>query len=392
MRLTLKHRVLNAKERKGWHSFFVEIYDNGTRVYEPLNMVADPKDKARYRAAKQFCVEVIAKRQIELSSIASGLKPASARYRKGDFIQYCREIAKKVRNEKTRENWECAINTLARIEPEGLEFGEIDKHWLEDYQLHLLEHYSQNTARHYSTKIRQAIGKAIRDGYITENPNDQVKQIAEKEGEIKYLYFEEVMLLDKTPYRHSRRRVAFLFNCFVPVRPGDLAVLSEANIRPSADGGFEVYFRQGKKQRIESIPIAQQGMVYLKQARELAEARLGRELKPHEPIFDIGHKKWYGSMLKRWAKRAFELHGDELSSEIRTHFSWACEELSPHWARHTGATMLLNVGADLDAVGDILGHRDRKTTMRYAKIQPRTKRNTIALMPSISTGDDDEEV
>ena len=210
-------------------------------------MVADPKDKARYRAAKQFCVEVIAKRQIELSSIASGLNPASARYRKGDFIQYCREIAKKVRNEKTRENWECAINTLARIEPEGLEFGEIDKHWLEDYQLHLLEQYSQNTARHYSTKIRQAIGMAVRDGFIEENPNALVKQVQEQEGEIKYLYFEEIMLLDKTPHRHKSRRIAFLFNCFVPVRPGDLAVLSESNIRPSADGGFEVYFRQGKK-------------------------------------------------------------------------------------------------------------------------------------------------
>jgi hypothetical protein len=135
MRLTLKHRVLNAKERKGWHSFFVEIYDNGTRVYEPLNMVADPKDKAKYRAARQFCQDVIAKRQIELSSIAAGLKPSSTRYRKGDFIQYCRGVAKKVRNEKTRENWECAISTLARIEPEGLEFGEIDKHWLEDFQV-----------------------------------------------------------------------------------------------------------------------------------------------------------------------------------------------------------------------------------------------------------------
>jgi hypothetical protein len=74
MRLTLKHRVLNAKERKGWHSFFVEIYDDGNRVYEPLNMVADPKDKAKdkYRAARQFCQDVIAKRQIELSSIAAG--------------------------------------------------------------------------------------------------------------------------------------------------------------------------------------------------------------------------------------------------------------------------------------------------------------------------------
>ncbi|NTV02992.1 MAG: site-specific integrase [Chlorobiaceae bacterium] len=391
MRLKLKHRVLNAKDRKGWHSFFIEIYDSGTRVYEPLNMVADPKDKGKYRAAMQFCLDVMAKRQVELSSIAAGMKPANEGHRKGDFILYCQRIADKVVNKKSQENWQDAIKSLARCETDGLTFGEIDKAWLSDFQSHLLENYSQNTARTYSTKIRQAIGMAVRDGHIKENPNDLVKQIQEREGEIKYLYFEEIMLLDKTPHRHKGRRVAFLFNCFVPVRPGDLAVLSEANIRPSSDGGFEVYFRQGKKQRIESIPIAQQGMVYLKQARELAKVRLGREPKPHEPIFDIGHKKWYGTMLKTWAKRAYDKHGDELSAEIRTHFSWACQDLSPHWARHTGATMLLNVGADLDAVGEILGHRDRKTTMRYAKIQPRTKRNTIALMPSISTGDDDDD-
>ncbi len=106
---------------------------------------------------------------------------------------------------------------------------------------------------------------------------------------------------------------------------------------------------------------------------------------PHrdDNIFSVGHRKWYGGMLKVWAQRAFKLYGDELPTEIRNHFSLACADISPHWARHTGATMLLNAGAGLDAVGDILGHRDRKTTMRYAKIQPRTKRNTIAMMPSM---------
>lgn len=389
MRLKIKHRVLNAKDRKGWHSFFIEIYDQGSRVYEPLDMAADPRDKPKYREAMQFCMDVLAKRQIQLSSLAAGLTPPEDHRSKADFIRYCEHIADKVSNQKSRENWQDAIKSLVRCEPDGITFEDIDKDWLEEFQRRLLDTYSQNTARAYSTKIRQAIGVAYRDGHLKENPNTKVKQIPEQEGEIKYLYFEEIMLLDKTPHRHQGRRIAFLFNCFVPVRPGDLAILSEANIRPSPDGGYEVYFRQGKKQRIESIPISQQGLHYLAQARELAWERLGRELNAHEPIFDIGNKKWYGSMLKVWARRAYEEYGSELPYEIRIHFSWACEELSPHWARHTGATMLLNFGADLDAVGEILGHRDRKTTMRYAKVQPRTKRNTIALMPSIVSGGDD---
>jgi integrase len=381
MRFTLKHRVLTAKARKGWHSFFIEIFDRGERKYESLDMVADPADKAKYRQTVQFCNDLIAKRQLELKGLTSGLKAQAAEYADGDFLAYCNQIASKSLNKKTLENWQNAIKSLARFAPRGLAFYDLDHHWLESFQEFLLNAYSQNTARTYSTKIRQVITKAQKEGYLTDNPNRLVPQISEKEGEIKYLYLEEVMLLNKTPHRHSGRKTAFLFNCFVPVRPGDLAGMKESNIRPDGMGGVEVYFRQSKKQRIESIPISQQGMVYLEQARALARTRLGRELTAGDNIFDIGHKKWYGAMLKTWAKRAFELYADELEPEVRNHFSWACRELSPHWARHTGATMLLNAGAHFDAVGDILGHRDKKTTMRYAKILPRTKRSTIAMMP-----------
>jgi len=37
---------MTAKARKGWHSFFIEIFDRGERKYESLDMVADPADKA----------------------------------------------------------------------------------------------------------------------------------------------------------------------------------------------------------------------------------------------------------------------------------------------------------------------------------------------------------
>lgn len=381
MRLVLRHRVMTGKQQPGCHSFYLEIYHNRKRSYESLDIVADPKDKANYRQAIRFCQDILAKRQLELKGLTSGLKAQAAEYADGDFLAYCNQIASKSLNKKTLENWQNAIKSLARFAPRGLAFYDLDHHWLESFQEFLLNAYSQNTARTYSTKIRQVITKAQKEGYLTDNPNRLVPQISEKEGEIKYLYLEEVMLLNKTPHRHSGRKTAFLFNCFVPVRPGDLAGMKESNIRPDGMGGVEVYFRQSKKQRIESIPISQQGMVYLEHARALARTRLGRELTAGDNIFDIGHKKWYGAMLKTWAKRAFELYADELEPEVRNHFSWACRELSPHWARHTGATMLLNAGAHFDAVGDILGHRDKKTTMRYAKILPRTKRSTIAMMP-----------
>ena len=43
--------------------------------------------------------------------------------------------------------------------------------------------------------------------------------------------------------------------------------------------------------------------------------------------------------------------------------------ITTHWARHTGATMLLNAGVDMETVAKILGHSSTKITRStYAKL------------------------
>ena len=43
--------------------------------------------------------------------------------------------------------------------------------------------------------------------------------------------------------------------------------------------------------------------------------------------------------------------------------------ITTHWARHTGATMLLNAGVDMETVAKILGHSStRITRSTYAKL------------------------
>ncbi len=43
--------------------------------------------------------------------------------------------------------------------------------------------------------------------------------------------------------------------------------------------------------------------------------------------------------------------------------------LTTHWARHTGATLLLNAGVDMETVAKILGHTSTKITRStYAKL------------------------
>ena len=43
--------------------------------------------------------------------------------------------------------------------------------------------------------------------------------------------------------------------------------------------------------------------------------------------------------------------------------------LTSHWARHTGATILLNEGLDMETVAKILGHSSTRITRSiYAKL------------------------
>ena len=57
--------------------------------------------------------------------------------------------------------------------------------------------------------------------------------------------------------------------------------------------------------------------------------------------------------------------------------------MSSHTARHTFATMMLTLGADLYTTSKLLGHTQVKTTTIYAKIVDKKKDEAVNLVNNV---------
>ena len=118
--------------------------------------------------------------------------------------------------------------------------------------------------------------------------------------------------------------------------------------------GFIRIIGKGRKERI--IPIGEQAIhhtnLYLKKVRSLI-ARTG---KNHNFVF----LNWRGGPLTRMGFWKI-LRGYVVASGIK-------KEVSPHTFRHSFATHLIEGGADLRAVQEMLGHADISTTQIYTHL------------------------
>jgi integrase/recombinase XerC len=121
-------------------------------------------------------------------------------------------------------------------------------------------------------------------------------------------------------------------------------------------GGLIKVTGKGRKERI--VPIGRKALEAVQSYLSARSARRTRDAiaRPDQPVFitDAGKRMYpqmVGLIVKRYIGKVSEM-----------------EKKSPHVLRHTFATHLLNRGADLKAVKELLGHVSLSTTQIYTHV------------------------
>lgn len=226
------------------------------------------------------------------------------------------------------------------------------------------QEFSRRSIARKLSCIRSLYKYLCRSGLLEENPILGVRTPKLEKKLPNFMYEEEVAALLQLPDRTTplgQRDWALLEVLYATgMRVSELVALDVGDI--DASEGWVTVFGKGRKER--SVPVGTEAIralgVYLTQGRPqlLAARPLGDEPKPRErePLF---LNRWGTRLTDRSVRRIVEKYTEELALQ---------RHQTPHSIRHSFATHLLNGGADLRAVQDLLGHKSLSTTQIYTHV------------------------
>ena len=164
---------------------------------------------------------------------------------------------------------------------------------------------------------------------------------------------EEVRALIATPMKNESVKGAYLFSCFCGLRISDIIKLQWKDVFVDR-GQYRLSVSMQKTKEPIYLPLSPEALKWMPARGDKA---------PDDNVFDLPSPAMVNILIKPWAKAA----------GINKRFTF-------HTARHTFATMMLTLGADLYTTSKLLGHADVKMTQVYAKIINQKKDDAVNLV------------
>ena len=356
-----------------------ENYVGGKRKYEFLKLYLIPErtreDKAKNEATLALAKAIQSRRIVEVQNDTHGFQNTNKS--RVNLLDYLENIGKQSAEQGSRNYARTVLNTVRALRlfrGDYIAFRDVDKEFLSEFTDYLRQmpkaskygvlktggRLSNNSVVSYYGTLRTAINRAYKEGIITVNPTkefDFASKVRQEPSRREYLTLDELKTLINTECRHEIVKRAFLFSCLCGLRVSDIRKLRWCDLQRSS-GRVRIEITMQKTKEPLYLPISDEALKWLP---ERSEAN-GSDF-----IFPLTHEGTVNDTLQHWAKVA----------GITKHISF-------HVARHTHATMMLTLGADLYTVSKLLGHKNIATTQIYAKIVDKKKEEAIGLIPNLT--------
>lgn len=365
-------RIREKKLANGNISLYLDIYREGKRSYEFLKLYIVPEtgsNKAELKTQNKntwSAAEAIkSQRIIDIASHKADIAPSNgSKMLLQDWMQQYKTNQDNKGKEGTRQ-----ITFTAKL---LYDYGgaktrlkDVDKDFVLGFIDYITHTYRKPdgmrlktvTTKNYYRSFNCALNAAIRAKLINHNPCTELsdtERITVPESKRSYLTIEEVRKMIKTDCRNEEVKRAFLFACFCGLRISDIERLKWQDLTKTNDQWRAEVVMKKTKDPIY-LPLSTEAMKWI--------PTRSAEAKDEDCVFvNLPSESSGNRIIKEWAA----------SAGIKKNVSY-------HVGRHTFATMMLTLNADLYTVSKLLGHSDTSVTQIYAKIVDEKKNEAVNL-------------
>lgn len=221
--------------------------------------------------------------------------------------------------------------------------------------------YSVTSINRFIAAVRGVFSYAKRFGYLKKNPSDELKTLRAPKHLPKFMTQTEVDKMCLQPESNpllweSRDRALFEMLYSSGCRVSEMASLKFSDF--TSDFRSAVVTGKGKKDR----------RVYFEEDARNALALYLKERRERFPMHEKDGAFPIDNVFINQKGGALSPHGIWYIVSRYSGIEGTNRQISPHAFRHTFATQMLNNGADIRMVQEMLGHASISTTQRYTHV------------------------
>ncbi len=215
---------------------------------------------------------------------------------------------------------------------------------------------SKTTIARKLSAIRSFFSYLVKRGAMAGNPADMVRTPKRGQTIPNHLSVDDMFRLLDSLYKNTppglRNRAVFETMYSTGIRVSELSGLNVADI----DGVQGIARIRGKGNKERIVPIGRKALKAISNYREALRGQADIPFNATGPLF---LNKDGGRLSTRSIARILDHAARGIGMPI---------PVSPHALRHSFATHMLDAGADLRVVQELLGHKSLSTTQKYTHV------------------------